>query len=169
MNHSPEVEAKILDTTEAELLPKLQSLGFKPHFEGILKAQWLINPYGGERLRVRQENDIVMVEQKMPAPGSNVNIKSLQETGFEARGFEEIIETLLKVGLEKVGFPSIKRRVSYVLNIHSDKQVRLDFDTYSELMGKSIPEFLEIEATNPETVYLTAKALGFEESDCRNF
>lgn len=116
MNYLHEVETKILDTTEAELLPKLQSLGFKPYFKGVLKAQWLVNPYGGEKLRIRQENDIVMVEQKMPAPGSNVNIKSLQETGFEARGFEEIIETLLKVGLEKVGFPSVKRRVSYILD-----------------------------------------------------
>lgn len=34
MNHSsPEVETKILDTTEASLLPRLRELGFQSYFE----------------------------------------------------------------------------------------------------------------------------------------
>ncbi|MDD2891536.1 MAG: hypothetical protein PHQ95_01080, partial [Candidatus Gracilibacteria bacterium] len=45
----------------------------------------------------------------------------------------------------------------------------LDFDTYSDLMGKSIPEFLEIEATNSEKVYTTAEALGLKRSDCKKY
>lgn len=168
-NHLPEVEAKILDTTEAKMRDKILSLGFSYHLTYNLKAQWLINPANGEKLRVRQENDIVMVEHKAPVVGASDQIKSLQETGFEARDFEAVIATLCLVGLEKVGFPSVKKRVSYVLDMHANKRVRLDFDTYSELMGKPIPEFLEIEATTEETVYLTAKALGFLETDCQNF
>ena len=147
MLHLPEIEAKILDTTEAELLPRLTELGFQPYFEGILQAQWLINPTNGEKLRVRQENDIVMIEHKESLGGMDAQMKSNQETGFEARDFEAAIATLEKVGLQKVGPLSVKRRVSYIRDADSDKQVRLDFDTYSELRGKSIPEFLEIEAT----------------------
>lgn len=64
MSHLPEVEAKVLETTEAELLPRLTELGFKPYFKGILKAQWLVNPANGERLRVRQEGEILMIEHK---------------------------------------------------------------------------------------------------------
>ncbi|PIQ12046.1 hypothetical protein COW68_01115, partial [Candidatus Gracilibacteria bacterium CG18_big_fil_WC_8_21_14_2_50_38_16] len=143
MSHSPEVEAKVLETTEAEMLPRLTELGFKPYFEGILKAQWLINPANGEKLRVRQEGGILMIEYKEPVGGGTEHIKSNKETGFEARDFEAAIATLSKIGLEKVGLPSIKRRVSYVLNYSDpDNKVRLDFDTYSNLMGKPIPEFL---------------------------
>lgn len=176
MSHPPEVEAKILDTTEAGLLPRLTELGFKPYFEGILKAQWLINPANGQKLRVREEvntltgESIVMLEHKAPVAGASAHIKSLQETGFEARDFEAVIKTLCLVGLERVGLPSIKTRVSHVLNYSdSENKVRLDFDTYSNLMGKPIPEFLEVEATNEESVYKTAEALGFQKSDCRNF
>ncbi|MDD5376757.1 MAG: hypothetical protein PHH16_01435 [Candidatus Gracilibacteria bacterium] len=169
MSHLLEVEAKILGVTERELLPRLMELGFKPYFEGILKAQWLMNPANGEKIRVRQENDIVMVEHKALVEGGNEEVKSRQETGFEARDFEMVIVTFCKIGLEKAGLPSIKRRVSYVRDYGSSEQVRLDFDTYSELGGKSIPEFLEIEATGPEKVYETAEALGFRRSDCRNF
>lgn len=170
MLHPPEVEAKILDTTEVQLLSRLTELGFKPYFEGILKAQWLINPANGEKIRVRQENDIVMVEHKAPVAGASAQIKSLQETGFEARDFEATIKTLCLVGLERVGPPSVKTRVSYVRNYSDpENKVRLDFDAYSNLMGKTIPEFLEIEATNEEKVYETAEALGFQNSDCRNF
>ena len=170
MNHPPEVETKILGATERQLLPKLRGMGFKPHFEGILKAQWLMNPANGQKIRVREENDIVMVEHKAPAFGTSDQIKSLQETGFEARSFDATIKTLCLVGLEKFGLLSIKKRVSYVLN-YSDpvNKIRLDFDTYSELMGKSIPEFLEVEATNPENVYEMVEALGFQRSDCRNY
>lgn len=169
MLHPPEVEAKILDTTEVQLLPRLTELGFKPYFEGILKAQWLINPANGEKIRIRQENNIVMVEHKAVAEGGSDQIKSRQETGFEARDFEAVIATLCKIGLEKAGQVSIKRRASYIRNLDSDRQVRLDFDTYSSLIGKSIPEFLEIESNSPEKVYETAEALGFQKSDCRNY
>ncbi|MFA6090743.1 MAG: hypothetical protein WC774_03130 [Candidatus Gracilibacteria bacterium] len=169
MLHLPEIEAKILDTTETELLPRLTELGFQPYFEGILKAQWLINPANGEKLRVRQENDIVMIEHKESLGGLDIQMKSNQETGFEARDFDAVIATLEKVGLQRVGTVSIKRRVSYIRDADTHQQVRLDFDTYTNLRGKTIPEFLEIEATCAEDVYETAIALGFQKSDCRNF
>ena len=111
-----------------------------------------------------------MIEHKEPARGGTEHIKSNEETGFEARDFEAAIATLSKVGLEKVGLPSIKRRVSYVRDYSDpDNKVRLDFDTYSNLKGKSIPEFLEIEATNSEKLYTTAEALGIERSDCKKY
>lgn len=100
-----------------------------------------------------------MIEHKTRGQKGSAQIKSLQETGFEARDFDAVIATLGLVGLEKSGFLSIKRRVSYVLDYPSAKQVRLDFDTYSDLIGKTIPEFLEIEATNEAQVYDTAEAL----------
>ena len=64
----------------------------------------------------------------------------------------------------------MKRRVSYVLNYdHPTDWARLDFDTYSDLMGKAIPEFLEIESSNETIVFDMVQALGFQKSDCRNF
>jgi hypothetical protein len=171
MNHSsPEVEAKILDVTEKSLLPRLTELGFQKYFEWELKAQWLINPANGQKLRVRQEGDIVMIEHKAPYGVGSSEIKSLKETGFEARGFDTAIETLCLVGLEKVGLPSVKQRISHVRNYeHPTDWARLDFDTYSDLMGKTIPAFLEIESSNQEIVFELARALWFQQSDCRSY
>ncbi len=56
--------------------------------------------------------------------------------------------------------------MSYVLEYNYCERVRLDFDTYTNLMGKTIPEFMEIEATTAERVYEIAHALGFQELDC---
>lgn len=129
-----------------------------------------MNPDNGQKLRVRQEGEIVMIEHKSPIGKEDLGIKSLQETGFKAHDFEAAIETLCLVGLKKVGLPSVKYRVSHVLDYQDPKKkIRLDFDTYSDLMGKSIPEFLEIESTSAERVYSTVEALGFQKSDCRNF
>ena len=128
-----------------------------------------MNPLGNERIRVRKEGEIVMIEHKAPAPGAQEGIKSMQETGFEARDFDMVIATFKKIGLEEVGLPSVKHRVSYILHPNTEEQVRLDFDTYSELMGKPIPEFLEIESNSADRVYEIALALGFQKSDCRNF
>lgn len=64
----------------------------------------------------------------------------------------------------------MKRRVSHVLNYdHPTDWARLDFDTYSDLMGKSIPEFLEIESSNEAIVFELAQAFGFQKSDCRSY
>jgi len=110
-----------------------------------------------------------MIKHKESLGGLDTQMKSNQETGFEARDFEAAIATLEKVGLEKIGPLSVKGRVSYIHDADSDEQVRLDFDTYSEFRGKSIPEFLEIEAVYAEKVYITTEALGFQKSDCRSF
>ena len=171
MNQSwTEIETKLLEVTEARLLPRLQELGFQPYFSGELKAQWLINPTNGKKLRVRQEGDSVMIEHKSPLAPGGVGMKSMKETGFSARDFDAAIETLCLVGLEKVGLPSVKRRVSHVLNYnHPTDWARLDFDTYSNLMGRAIPEFLEIESSHEDTVYAIVEILGFNKSDCRNY
>ncbi len=111
-----------------------------------------------------------MVEHKSKAKNDSTQIKSMKETGFQAHDFDAVIETLGLVGLEKSGLLSVKERVSYVLNYdHPTDWIRLDFDTYMDLMGKTIPEFLEIESSHEENVYGTAEAFGFQRSDCRNY
>jgi hypothetical protein len=53
-----------------------------------------------------------------------------------------------------------KHRVSYTL-----EGARFDFDHYSGNYG-FIPEFLEIEAENIDSIYKYAVLLGFKEKDC---
>ena len=140
-------------------------------FNWELSAQWLINPYNWEKLRVRQEWDRVFVEHKEALKSSISGIKTNQETGFEAESFDDVIATLEKIWLQKHGLKSVKYRVSFLLegiNLDGDA-VKLDIDTYSDLQGEQIPTLLEIEAASQEIVVRVAILLGYQESDLRDY
>ena len=171
-----EVEAKILEVTPESIKDFLESLRAKPFFNGILRAQWMCN-INGEKLRVRQEWELIKVEHKLIAPASEIGIKSAKETGFSANNFQDVVDTLLVVGFTREGLPSVKRRVSYLIGENKESGVVLDFDTYIELMGKkwqednpAIPTFLEIESKKwQEEVIQIAKILGFHESNLKDW
>lgn len=98
------------------------------------------------------------------------DIRFLKETGFETLSFDASIVALGLLGLDRSGLPSVKSRVSHVLDYNDQtERVRLDFDTYSNLMGKPIPEFLEIEAKYEERVYAMADALGIDRSALKDY
>lgn len=177
MNSSdtPEIEAKILETSPERLSKELERIRARKIFDGILRAQWLEN-VNGERLRVRQEGQIIMVEHKLMANSGTDGIKSWKEKGFEAKKFQDVVDTLLAVGFVRVWLPSVKRRVSYIIG-NEDDGVKLDFDTYLELMGKYgtqdkpvIPTLLEIESKKSiEEVKGTAFLLWFHESHLKDW
>lgn len=165
LNRLREVETKILDTTEAQLLPRLQALGFERHFEGILKTQWLMNRHNKKELRVRQKDDIIMVEHETKVSRED----STEQCSTDITDFNAVITELIGTWFSKVGISNIKRRVSYILDITPEEKVYLDFDTYSQLIGGPIPEFLRIKASCIGQIELVIQYLGLEKSDCQNY
>lgn len=167
----PEIEGKILDIDSESLIARIYELNWLKVFKWELSAQWLVNPYNWEKLRVRQEWDKIFVEHKESIKSTVSWIKTNQETGFEAVSFDEVIATLDKVWLQKHGLKSVKYRVSYILEwIGVEWHIaKLDIDTYSDLQGETIPTLLEIEAASQEIVIRVAELLGYHESDLRDF
>ncbi len=159
----PEVEGKILDIDFESVSQKIRELWGKQIFDGILKAQWFQNT-NWEKLRVKQEWEKVVVEHKRKIEGTEW-VKSYQETGFEAKDFQSVVDTLLAVWMTSAGLPSVKRRISFLLeNLENTyNNVRFDFDEYSELDGKwGIPMLLEIESSTKENVLDAAIKLGID-------
>lgn len=177
-NNTPEIESKILEVTPEELSEKLQLIGARQIFDGELRAQWLRNgdewddPEGKKKLRVRQEWDIVVVERKLAIKGANDGIKVANEKSFHADRFNNVVDVLLAVGFTRIWLPSVKRRVTYLIG-DEETGVKLDFDTYIELMGKYgtldnpvIPTLMEIESKrSKQEVFDTAALLGFDPID----
>jgi hypothetical protein len=159
----PEIEAKILDVwSENELVTKIATLWAQQIFEWELRAQWLVNS-NGEAVRVRQEwTGRVSVEHKRKIEWWEEGIKQFQETGFVATDYDAVIATLLALWLTISGFPSVKRRVSLLLQWDSTKDdIRFDIDTYSNLEDHPIPTLLEIESSTIENVRRGAQMLGY--------
>lgn len=177
-NNTPEIESKILEVTPEDLSEKLQLIGARQIFDGELRAQWLCNgdewddPEGKKKLRVRQEWDIVVVERKLAIKGINDGIKVADEKSFHADKFSDVVDVLLAVGFTRIWLPSVKRRVTYLIG-DEKTGVKLDFDTYIELMGKYgtldnpvIPTLMEIESKrSKQEVFDTAGLLGFDVID----
>lgn len=157
-NNTPEIESKILEVTPEELSDKLQLIGARQIFDGMLRAQWLRNgdewddSDGRKKLRIRQEWKIVVVERKLAIKGANDGIKVADEKRFYTDSFNDVVDVLLAVGFTRIWLPSVKRRVTYLIG-DEETGVKLDFDTYIELMGKYgtldnpvIPTLMEIES-----------------------
>jgi hypothetical protein len=160
---APEIEAKILDIgSEIDLSDQLIELWAQLIFEWELRAQWLIN-INREAVRVRQEwTDRVSIEHKRKIEWWEPGIKQFQETGFVATDYDSVIATLLALWLTTSGLPSVKRRVSFLLQwARGEDDIRFDIDTYSDLEWHAIPTLLEIESSTIADVRRGAQMLGY--------
>jgi adenylate cyclase, class 2 len=157
-----EIEIKILDVNREKIEKTLNSLGAKKIFDGEIKTLFFDFKDGRitkakDVLRLRTEQDKAELTYK------NVNLTQTAKMAEEYTVEVSNIETMRKI-LENLGLAMTesmqKHRVSYTLD-----QVRFDFDCYLESYA-FIPEFLEIEAENIDSIRKYAELLGFKAQNC---
>lgn len=160
-----EVEVKIPEAKHEELKDKLLSLGAEKVFEGELHYLLFDTEDDAIRssdgfLRLRKEGERVKLTFKEKITKDRT--KTMDETEFEVSSFGKARKFLKNLGF-KVFREVKKHRISYSLD-----GVHFEFDK-CQGKYKEIPEFMEIEAKDPDTVYKYARKLGFEEQDCRSW
>jgi predicted adenylyl cyclase CyaB len=157
-----EIEVKILEVNRAKIEKTLGNLGAKKVFDGDIetlffdfKESTIIKQKNVLRLRKMQDKTeltfkkVLFTQTAKTAEEYSVDVSNLQ-------AMEKILENLGLSVIESMQ----KHRVSYTLG-----GARFDFDQYSGNYG-FIPEFLEIEAENTDSIYKYAALLGFKEKDC---
>jgi len=158
-----EVEVKILEIDRAAVERRLADLGAKLSFDGRLDASFFDFPTGrlgvaGSLLRLRQEGDRAVLTFKHPL--EETGAKAREEVEIEVSDFDACRRVLEAMGLLETSRVE-KRRTSYELG-----PATVAIDRY---LGKlsHIPEFIEVEAENVETVRFTAAQLGFAPADLK--
>jgi adenylate cyclase class 2 len=148
-----EVEVKFLEIDKAALERKLQSLGAKKVFEGIITPFYFDFPNGSLRarnkvLRLRKKGSLVefAIKEKKKSFGAKV----AEETEVIVSDFENTRKILLSLGFrEYARLP--KKRISYALG-----PVHYELDTYD-----GMPTFLEVEAHSIKELKWAVNKLGF--------
>lgn len=158
-----EIEVKILDINRKVVEEKLIALGACKIFDDEIHAIYYdlrdsILKNTGKALRLRREGERTMLTIKLHV--ENALAKERIEHEVEVSRFED-----MRTILEGLGYaPWLemqKHRTSYEL-----KGTHIELDRYSG-QHAYIPEFLEIEGRDIETIYSCAEALGFSRRDCR--
>ena len=157
-----EIEVKILEVDRAKVEETLSRLGAKKVFDGDVEAFFFDFKIGSlakvkSILRLRREGSRVVLAFKKIA--SKQGAKIAEEQSVDVSDLEAMKKILQSIGLS-VKESNQKSRISYQLgNVH------FDFDRYTGEHGY-IPEFMEIEAENLETIYKYAELLGFKPEEC---
>lgn len=156
-----EIEVKILNVDKKKCEKILLKLGAKKKFEGemiTLAFDTIDKDLKSNRriLRLRKEGDkqVLCLKERI----SKIGFKRMTETEVNVTDFHKTREILEKIGF-KIYAKTIKNRISYKL----DNTV-FDFDKYTGRYAL-IPEFLEIESTNTQSIEKYAKALGYKKED----
>ena len=158
-----EIEVKILEINRTQVEAKLVSLGAVKVFDDEIHARYYDFPdrrlkSSGMTLRLRKEGPKAVVTLKMDV--ANVAAKERKEHETEVADFEAMRAIIEGMGMV-VWLEMKKHRTRYRLG---DAHVELDryHGNYDY-----IPEFLEIEGRDMETVFRHAAALGFGRNECR--
>jgi len=158
-----EIEVKILNINRKEIEEKLGLMGAKKVFDGEVHASFFDFQDRSIRnnkktMRLRKVGDKAFLTFKVPVHHKDVHIREEFET--EVASFNETKKILEEIGLSK-WLDMKKHRVSYVID-----DVRFEFDKHLDQYD-FVPEFLEIEAKNIETIYKYVELLGFKKEDCK--
>jgi predicted adenylyl cyclase CyaB len=160
---SNEVEVKILDIDRKTLESGMRSLGARKVFDGEMYAVYL--DYAddelkkkGDLLRLRQEGTTCVLTFKEFVSDETAKIR--KECEVNITDFKS-----MRYIFEQLGFKEWlivrKHRTSYEIDgVHFEFDKHLDDHAY-------IPEFLEIEAADLESIYRFVEMLGFKKDDCR--
>lgn len=158
-----EIEVKILEINRESVEKKLIALGAHKIFDDEIHAIYYdlrdsCLKKTGKSLRLRREGERTMLTLKLHV--ENALAKEQAEHEVEVCRFED-----MRTVLEGLGYaPWLqmqKHRTSYEL-----EGTHVELDHYSG-QHAYIPEFLEIEGRDIETIYSCAEALGFSRRDCR--
>lgn len=158
-----ETEVKILEVDREKVIDKLLELGAKKAFDDVIYAVKYDTPDKNlekekKMLRLRREGKKAVLTFKKNI--SKDKAKVSEEFEIEVPDFEGMSKILEGIGFAKLATFK-KRRISYKI-----EDVHFEFDKYLEEYEK-IPEFLEIEAKDIETLFRYLKLLGFKENDAR--
>lgn len=160
-----EIEVKILNIDGPLVEAKLKSLGAKMIFEGLVDTHFFDfeNKKLGKKgilTRVRRMGDKTYFTVKKKVSDQLAKIREEYECSIS--DFDEIINAFRLLGLNET-YSFKKRRKSYLLN-----DVHFELDKFLGSYG-FVPEFLEIEAKDIETIYKYASELGFKKEDCKPY
>jgi adenylate cyclase, class 2 len=158
-----EIEVKILEINRESVEKKLIALGACKIFDDTIHAIYydlgdksLKNT--GKALRLRKEGEIAILTLKLHV--ENALAKEHVEQEVEVSRFED-----MRTILEGLGYAAWlemqKHRTSYDF-----EGTHIELDRYYG-QHAYIPEFLEIEGRDIETIYHCAEVLGFDRHDCR--
>lgn len=157
-----EIEVKILEINRKEVEDKLIAMGAKKTFDGEVDSMMfdfeddsLKNNKDDFRIRKLGSKNIITFKEFVESKDTKIR----EETEVEVSDFDETVRIFEALGL-KCMQRFTKHRTSY-----SYDNVLFEFDNLEGEYGH-IPEFLEIEASDEETVFKYAKKLGFEKEDC---
>jgi predicted adenylyl cyclase CyaB len=158
-----ETEVKILDINRAHVEARLAALGAVRVFDGMLRAELFDSEdrhlgRSGSLLRLRSEGDRIVLTHKGPVADSQAKVRD--ETEVTVSDFDNCRDILAKLGLAPL-LETRKHRTTYNL-----QGAQVVIDKYEGVHGY-IPEFLEIEAPDLETIYDLARKLGFGPDDCK--
>lgn len=157
-----EVEIKILDIDRGEVETRLVSLGARKTFEGRMQAIYYDNESNLIRrqrgvLRLRKEGDRAVLAFKSHVESEAAKVREEREVGVSS--FEEM-NAILRASGFRPWLRMEKDRTTYEL-----EGVHFEIDNYHG-EHEFIPEFLEIEGPDVDTVYRYAALLGFKEESC---
>ncbi len=158
-----EIEIKILDVDRKKVLEKLALLGAMKTFDGEIYAVFYDYADNSIRdakgtMRLRKVGSRSYVTYKEFVENERAKIRSEHEC--EVADFDEMRNILRSLGLLE-WMDMRKRRTTYELpgvQFELDKHI----DQYSY-----VPEFLEIEAKDLDTLYKYVAALGYKKEDCK--
>jgi adenylate cyclase class 2 len=158
-----EIEVKILEINRESVEKKLLALGGRKTFDDDIHAIYYdlqdnSLKKAGKTLRLRKEGEKTILTLKLYV--ENALAKERAEYEIEVCRFDD-----MRTILEGLGYtPWLemrKHRTSYKLD-----STHVELDHYYG-PHDYIPEFLEIEGRDIETIYRCAETLGFSRHDCR--
>jgi predicted adenylyl cyclase CyaB len=161
-----EIEIKIIEIDRKNVEESLATLGAAKTFDGDV-ATWFFDFQDGtiararNLLRLRRFGDKTDLTFKKFIESQSAKVRHEYEVSIS--DFES-----MRLILESVGLFPIKQmekhRTSYTLK----SGVEVDIDKYAGEYSH-IPELLEIEGEDVETIHLHAKLLGFKPEECRSW
>jgi len=158
-----EVEVKILNVDRPKIEDRLIALGARKYFDDEIKAkafdfedEKIKKDKSLIRLRLEGTKAVLTFKKKLSAKESKI----CEELQVDVSNFEEMKSILEQLGLKETG-SLVKHRISYVLN-----NVKFEFDKFKE-ENDFVPEFLEIEANDEETLFKYVELMGFTKDDCK--
>ena len=161
-----EIEVKILEIDRDKVEQKLRSLGAQKIFDDEMQILLFETQNHSLRerritLRVRKEGQKTKLTVKTLAKNSVFSTaKRRREIEVDVSDFDATRKLLEALGFF-VDLEMKKRRISYQLN-----GVHFEIDQY---LGEYayIPEFLEIEGPDEETIFKYVALLGFAKEECK--
>jgi predicted adenylyl cyclase CyaB len=161
-----EIEIKIIEIDRKKVEDSLATLEAAKTFDGGVET-WFFDfqddtiTRAGNLLRLRKIGDETVLTFKKFVESQSAKVRNEFEVSIS--DFEAMRLILESIGLVTT-WQMEKHRTSYKLK----SGVEVDIDKYTGEYSH-IPELLEIEAKDVETIRLHAKLLGFQPEECRSW